>query len=528
MSVGGGTWQDTRLCGRCRGLATYMGFRSHCRLCGASVCSGCLDPDASRDWLLLPSVRLCIGIPNTHQDRPFKSCRDCAAGARRAKAVHRQRALLVRLVPFGVHRAEWAALAKQPSSHPLCKAARQLGTRLDDICVQQEFACQGYDHDATDAALVHGDPAVQVFDMVYNTAKVRAAGPDAKVPALPLYLVLSILHRPDPEPWTVRGCLLKLKHCIPAIYEHIHHRTREKLVADKLLNEDQVQCLHMHYPDDAALPRQVPPSMQTLVEKHRSNIAVLSLMSQLSGSARADAERVSLAADFAASKSAGLLFQGRFRSIKNVRVLRPGLAQVTCEPRKLLHAYVDGVDARLVAASAFASWALYRAAFQNLARTAAGQAALLVSCPSSECPSGDCSSGKDSWTPNVHAAHVQDWLAQATEGSVFMQCQVLTVLQAVTGRSIDTTKVLPSVDSKGRLLVLQAPLLEAAAPILGQDVHSLLPRGLMDRHARAMVRRACATLFRDQREYVYWLGRILTGEDLPVPEELQDEHVFLF
>jgi hypothetical protein len=268
--------------------------------------------------------------------------------------------------------------------------------------------------------------------------------------------------------------------------------------------------------------------MQTLVEKHRSNIAVLSLMSQLSGSARADAERVSLAADFAASKSAGLLFQGRFRSIKNVRVLRPGLAQVTCEPRKLLHAYVDGVDARLVAASAFASWALYRAAFQNLARTAAGQAALLVSCPSSECPSGDCSSGKDSWTPNVHAAHVQDWLAQATEGSVFMQCQVLTVLQAVTGRSIDTTKVLPSVDSKGRLLVLQAPLLEAAAPILGQDVHSLLPRGLMDRHARAMVRRACATLFRDQREYVYWLGRILTGEDLPVPEELQDEHVFLF
>lgn len=513
MQIGGGTWTDTRLCGRCKGLSTYMGFRSHCRLCGASVCSSCVSPETADKWSSLPFVRLCDSIPDTHVDRPFKACRACAGLVLHKLDVCQKTDLLIQLVPYGVHRQEWAALAQVPSSAPICVAARSLGSRLHELVCRQEFASRGYEHDATDAALIKGDADMHVYDMVYTTSKALHADKHSRVPALPLCLVLSILHREGPTPWSVRACMSKMRHCIPAIFELVHHATRQFILEHGMLNTDQIQCLHMLNPDDAFLPLHVPGEVQTLVEKHRSNIAVLSLLSQMEPGAK---ERKSLTADFIASKNAGLIFQGRFRHILHIHTLNPGHLEVFCEPRKCVHAFVDGVDARLVVGSAFASWALYRAAFQNLVRTASGQCALLVSRPALA-NSCHCS----------YQARVKNWVKGATEGSVFMQCQVLTVLQATTKRFIDTGKLLASIDAKGRLLFLRAPLLPPGIKPAGPS-DLLPPGGIMDQHTRTMVHQACAALFKNQREHVYWLARLLTGEERAVPVTLDSKFTFVF
>ena len=69
-------WTDTRLCGRCQTFGSYLTFRSHCRICGKSICSSCKEPDVPDKWLDVPYVRLCRSIPDTHKTS-MKACIDC-------------------------------------------------------------------------------------------------------------------------------------------------------------------------------------------------------------------------------------------------------------------------------------------------------------------------------------------------------------------------------------------------------------------------------------------------------------------
>jgi hypothetical protein len=164
-------WQPNALwCHECGGICIPR-YRSHCRVCGYMVCSGCIvEHDEPPQY-----TEQCRDAP---VDGPCKLCTGCSTKCRAADAFcDAMRPLLV-LMAFGGHRNTWHHLAQKcPVTSPLGLAARFLLCReafLSDAQLARvagEGNCpSGLDRDIAEA----GDDTIRYCDLFMHTPKLQA------------------------------------------------------------------------------------------------------------------------------------------------------------------------------------------------------------------------------------------------------------------------------------------------------------------------------------------------------------------
>jgi hypothetical protein len=563
-------WTDSRYCASCESLSSYFTSRSHCRVCGQSVCQDCVRVGDVK-WLTAPFVRLCAGIPETHRTS-MKVCAACFASCREREETWMWACQLPALMLHGVHAAEWRRMAAEPArakqdqggqedqgvrTTVLARCARKLLARFASLTAPSklEFANKGYRTTPLDQALLATTPRLHVFDIVHRTPKFLSTPPNLlQLHSLPLHIVMSILHQPatkeviqrccEEQPATAededaepcpraaspaepdiadraegraaadysaaaadrakfaspnhRSLSLVRRAALPVVLPFAAACNRNCMLSS--MSRAQRAAAYLHDRPGAVVSTEwLGPMLLQQLEQHRNNLDVLRMISLLTDPKDA-AEKESLASDFRQSKQAALFYHGKTHRLLHMRFPRRGVAEVMLAPNLLLTVWLEGVDRRLIIAAAFASYSLYRTTFQKTAalpfephveRAPVAPAALIR--PSVKDRNIDC-------PPNPGTL--------ACPTSLFVQSLLLTVLQVATGQLVDRARARYLVDGQGRLLFYSAPLLPKAAA--GASVAAAQPTAL-DTHAQQVVRKACTNLFRTNREYIFWLGYILTG-----------------
>ena len=144
----GAAWvASSRYCGVCNSLSSFFSRRSHCRVCGSSVCLSCAV-DGDEAWLRAPYITLCAGIPEGTHAR-MRVCKACHAACCEREQTWLWSRVLVDLLPFGVHAKDWEA----------CSRNERACSRDERACSRNERACSHKEpvrvRDASQLALAH-------------------------------------------------------------------------------------------------------------------------------------------------------------------------------------------------------------------------------------------------------------------------------------------------------------------------------------------------------------------------------------
>ena len=301
-------WTNTRLCGVCQALSSYFVLRrSHCRLCGRTICPPCNAGPVPKEWLNVPYVRLCRGIPATHASE-MRCCIQCAEAARLSEADYLWHHILGRPLTDGAFKAKWRAepaegqrevdvevYLQQSAAALLKEYTRAVASPLPD------FACKNFAHSVACHRAVSHDAKLYVFDLVYNTPKARAASA-AELLEVPLDIptLATILSRPITcDAVFDRICKYgAADDAFPSLYHLAAHENRVRFLA--AATQPQRTCLHLHLPSDGAVRKTLPAGVLADAFAHRA------CLSSLARAARAVAD---LGAGAGASAGAGAVLQ---------------------------------------------------------------------------------------------------------------------------------------------------------------------------------------------------------------------------
>lgn len=562
-------WTDTRLCGRCQTLSSYIGFRSHCRICGQSVCSSCREPVVPEKWLNVPYVRLCREIPETHKGT-MKACTSCAETARQSEADYLWTELLHRTISDDTHAKHWKTIAtRKQDNEYMTKAADALMKKYEALInlTSMEFANCNYSHDQTSHRLIqHDKNTLHLFDVVYKTKKMEnATEGDISAMSIPFHFATTILSCPGLKEIVAQHIQRKHANSVPCIYQLVSASNRTRVL--KMLRPEQVQCLYMHYPHDTDVQRALPLTMRGDVDRHRTFIDVLTHMGE-----QPHVQRAELVTSLAKARPPAIMLLGALRRIATIGYCAPDSFRLESRSGSTVSVFTN-VDGNLIRASAYASWPLFRYAFQGLLRLGSGRSVLVIA-PSNatmahsdpadvykvptpisskrrsvESGGGGGGGGgfKEPTNDEKEQAHrafgersvslVDDqvksmWalLRTATTGSILLQCVVLTILQYTTKKKIDRSKLRFAIDGSNRLVVYDAPLLDAGTEQTVKD--EIFDKAYTKPEGVVQVRASCEKLFKQNREYVFWCGTMLNGGELltePVKElEPNSPWVFAF
>lgn len=580
-------WHDTRLCGRCQTLGSYLSFRSHCRICGRSVCSACRpQEEAPNEWLTAPYVTLCRGIPETHRG-VMKCCTVCSDQTKQSEADYLWSEILKRSIVDDENKVHWRTQARQKQDNEhMQRAAAALLKKYEDLVTveRMQYANRAFDHDKAAHRIIQHDADLTIFDLVYNTKKLQNAEPgdiaDLKVP---FHFATTILAGPVTHEFVFQHLYRAHAPQIPSVFHLIAPVNRAKVL--KMLRAQQKQCLYMHLPHEPEVQRSFPLSMRGDVDWHRAFIDVLALFGRTD-----HATRSALINDFTAGRTASIFFQGELRRMDMIGYVCRDVAEIVTKTHKKLRVFTD-VDSNLINAAAFVSWPAFRTAFQGMVRLNTNQAVLVTSsssrtsdalpprlvygvpeylktattrrrrkvsevAPFPPPPSLTGGGVKAQSPPNATEEEMakadleqerleqerkekkweQDYvkkmwslLSTATTGTILLQCALLTVLQITTKRLIDRSKLRFTVDDKDRLIVFKAPLLDA-------DVTECEPGGPWETHflndaAVVQVRNACSKVLVDNLEYAFWVGTLLNGGEKlsePISAMTKEDHKWIF
>ena len=377
---GGELWHDTRLCGRCQTFSSYLSFRSHCRICGRSVCSACRAPEVPDTWLTAPYVTLCRGIPESHQG-VMKCCTVCSDRAKQSEADYLWSEILKRSIVDDENKIHWRTQARQKQDNEhMQRAAAALLKKYEDLVTveRMQYANRSFDHDKAAHRIIQHDSDLTIFDLVYNTKKLQKAEPgdiaDLKVP---FHFATTILSGPVAHEFVFQHLYRAHSHQIPSVFHLIAPTNREKVL--KMLRSQQKQGLYMHMPHDPAVQRSFPLSMRGDVDSHRAFVDVLSMFGTADHPTRA-----ALVNDFTAGRTASIFFQGELRRMDMIGYICRDVTEIVTKTHQKLRVFTD-VDSNLINAVAFVSWPAFRTAFQGMVRLNTNQAVLVTSASSKTC-----------------------------------------------------------------------------------------------------------------------------------------------
>ena len=539
-----------------------MGFRSHCRICGRSVCSACTSsPAPPAAWLDAPFVRLCRNIPAPHAG-PMRCCAPCASETQLDEVDYVWASVLRRPVPEGLSVKPWRAESvPEDTEKYLRDRAEQVSAtfaRLTDA-VGAEFACRGFARSALEDRLVALDAhRLHAFDLVHGTPKLlRSSEAAVRAVLLTFTLIVTLLSRPLACQAVMRAveqpAILDL---LPLVYRLVHPGNAAACLA--LLTPQQQLCLYLHGPDDAAVARAMQPSARQIADAHLDTLGKLAAIA----GAPDHASRATLAE--ALSRAAVLIVRGERCTVVSIGFSCSGILELSCSNSRgadLRVFFLAGVERGLVDAVAFIHWARTCHVFQSMTVLRDGRAFLVMPCsahthealrPTHTYRAGDpharSGSGSDSGSAAVAAARNDTdaaramWttLQQAEPKSVMLQCVALTFKQTADGKDIDTRRLRFLLDGTNQLFVYRTGC--DAESGCGCDAESGCGCGcgtLTDEHGpwstRVMLQEAVDKVRADStglmersREYVLWATVLVTGKNCTLPPDVRKLLLFSF
>ena len=544
----GPEWHDTRLCGRCQSLRSYIGFRSHCRVCGKSVCHACTAPSAPAAWLEVPFVRLCRNIPPTHR-RTMRCCTECA-----------QKAALDELDYVWVRVMNRAEAGDVESSKAWCEAGsartedaekylRGKAEEIKQVLVvvgRGEFACTGFAHDATAHRTVELDAhTLHTFDLVYNTQKLWRATASA-VMDVPITgtMFVTLLSRPITCP-AVLQIIKKLAFVatLPSVYSLAHPDNAAACLS--AMNAQQLLCLYLHRPADLDVAKTILASARSVADAHLDTVAKLAAIA----SERDHAQRVALVH---ALGKPNVLVRGDYCVIQSIGFSCSEALELTCSHSNKGQFKVfllTGVEPGIINAAAFLQWVRTSHVFQSMTVLPDGRACLLVPCSTrmhdalrpthvyavgQAAPAGGAAISVPD-APDRDAAEVaaamQTILPFADCKSVLTQCVALTLQQTAEGKTLDMSTLRFFLDANDCMLVYRTCVSRAEAP--PAEEQSVEPRPCWSNRpltetSMEKVRADSAKLMTDNREFVFWLMVLATGKRFTQPWDPQTILPFSF
>ena len=564
-------WTDTRLCGRCQTYSSYIGFRSHCRICGQSICSNCREPEVPDKWLHVPYVHLCRNIPETHQ-KSMKACKTCAETARQSEADYLWTELLHRTISDDTHAKHWKTMARSKQDNEyMTKAADALTKKYEALTslTSMEFANCNFSHDKTSHRLIQHDAELHLFDVVYKTKKMeKATEGDISSMTIPFHFATTILSCPGLKDIVAQHIQRQHANSIPCVYQLVAASNRVRVL--RMLRPEQVKCLYMHFPYDENVQRALPLVMRGDVDRNRTFIDVLAHMGE-----QPHEQRAAIVKDLTKVKRPAIMFLGMLRRIATIGYCAPDSFRLTSLSGEAISVFTN-VDSNLVQAAACASWPLFRYAFQGLLRLTSGRSVLVVGPSQATLAHSDPADvykvpafagrrrttegsgngggggggggGIKAKTDEDRALELEEFegrsavlcddqvksmwalLRTATTGSILLQCVILTILQYTTKKKVDRSRLRFTIDEADRLIVYSAPLLDAGATQPGLGTDAINVKEYMKPEGVQQVRKSCEKLFKNSREYVFWCGTMLNGGELltdPV-KELEPDSPWIF
>lgn len=546
-------WHDTRLCGRCQSYRSYLGFRSHCRICGRSVCSSCTaSPAPTAAWLDAPFVRLCRNIPATHM-RTMRCCVTCAEQAELDEVDYVWARVLHLPVPEGLSMKPWRAesVPEDADKYLRDRADQVRGTfaRLTDA-VGAEFACRGFSRSAVEDRLVALDAhRLHAFDLVHGTPKLLTAS-EAAVRAVPLTftLIVTLLSRP----LACRAIMLAVEQpaildLLPLVYRLVHPDNAP--ACRELLTPQQLLCLYLHGPDDEAVARSMQPGARQVADAHLDTVGQLAAIA----GAPDHASRATLAE--ALCRPVVLIVRGERCTVASIGFSCAGILELSCSNSRgadLNVFFLAGVERGLVDAVAFIHWARTCHVFQSMTVLHDRRAFLVMPCsththealrpthtyragvPHAHSGSGSAAAAAAGRNDTEAARAMWATLQQAEPKSVMLQCVALTFKQTADDKDIDTRRLRFLLDATNQLLVYrtggeaEAERGSDCGSGTSTDEHGPWSTRVMLQEAVDKVRADSACLMERSREYVFWSTVLVTGKTCTLPPDVRKLLPFSF
>jgi hypothetical protein len=529
-------WHDTRLCGRCQSLRSYVGFRSHCRVCGRSVCYACTAPAVPPAWLDVPFVRLCKNIPPTHRNT-MKCCTVCAQQVQLDELEYVWTHVVNKPSPEP-DAAETSAEAQDAYLRTKGRELRQLLDRLTNPA-SAEFACTGFAHSATEHRLVALDThTLSAFDLVYGTAKLAQAT-DVAVANVPLTFTLVVTLLSRPNVWSTIGRAVRkpvFLEPLPSVFGLVHPDHATECL--KLLSPPQHLCVYLHRPKDSVVGLAMPPAARQIADAHLDTVAKLAAIAET----RDHDARSALAASTLHSPAV-LIVRGERCAVTSVGFSCTGVLELVCANSRATFRvmFFSQVDRGLVESASFICWAQTSHVFQSMTVLADGRAFLILPCaphthdalrpthtyaiggaPSTDTADGagtrdDAEASRDMWATLKHAK----------PSSVIRQCVTLTFKQTAEARKVDVSRLRFFLDVNEQLVVYSTG--DASTAEQEEREEEAGPRTcVMLADAVDRVREESTGLMSRSREYVYWSAVLLTKNPGIAPLDPHKLLVFSF
>ena len=386
---GEATWTDTRLCGVCQTLGSYFILRrSHCRVCGRTMCPSCNAGTVPSEWLDVPYMRLCRGIPQTHA-HVMRCCIHCAEETRLSEADYLWHRVLDRQLADDTYKAKWRPESLRAAGVVayLDRAADALREEYEHAVASPlpEFACTNFGHSAACHRAVSHDGKLHMFDVVYTTPKLLAA-PAAELAALQLDVptIATLLSRPI----TCDAVFDRIRKyapgddAFPSLYHLTAHENRARFLS--AATQQQRTCLHMHLPSDDMLRKTLPAGVLADVAAHRACLSSFARAADAGIAAGGTVGALAQLRDIIAEQP-HILFKGEPYRVCGATYISPSVLAVAAEsdangtPCRLRVLF--GAQACVVDALAFVNWEVFARAFVGMTVLDDGCAAVVISVP---------------------------------------------------------------------------------------------------------------------------------------------------
>jgi hypothetical protein len=338
-----------------------------------------------------------------------------------------------------------------------------------------EFACLQFARDAvTDRVAALDARVLHAFDLVYTTPKLLHM-PAAAVAEFQLTgtLAVTLLSRPV----TCTAVLQAIKKpaavvdLLPAVYSLVHASNAAACL--QMMSPQQLLCLYLHHPSDAAVGRAVAAGPRQVADAHLDVVAKLAAVAQEPD----PLQRVGLVC--ALTTKPAIIVRGERFLILSVGFCRLGVLELTCSAEFAKPAaaavgafkvtFLAGVDRRLIDAVAFIHWTRACHVFRSMTVLPDGRAFLLV----------PCAARMQELLPPTHVYSVVNGSLEESSGPPPgpSRSAVLAARLSTTGMTAATAKALadPGATASGVVAAANADLVAAGfGTVVGPAMWGLL------------------------------------------------------